>query len=223
MKHPSFFRWLYTSLIILQTPSLVWAYGNLNESYQKTTYEEVTYEELVQELNSKKSSVARKKNASLKTLSVGVGYVHSYTQLNIHHQVTERSQNGLQVAASMNLDSPNLYTEGVFRSFSGSTLSQEDLQILQLDGRLGFSTTLSGPWKYHLFTGFSGRLIQASNKFQDYNMNEFTPSFTAGTGATAEIHKNIRLGFEVGGRTSILGKNMDKSSADFTVRLDTFL
>jgi hypothetical protein len=218
MTHKNLFKLALGTLLISITPTMVWAYGNLKEGYQ-----EVTYEELVNELNTKKSSVEHKQKAPLNAMSLGVGYVHSFTQLNVNRNTTSRSQNGLQLAASMNLDSPNLYAEGVLRNFSGSTLNQEDLQILQLDGRLGFTTPISSLWKYNLFGGFSGRLIQASNASQNYSINEFTPSITAGAGAMASIHKNIRLGFEVGGRTSILGKNTDKNSVDFALRLDTSL
>lgn len=197
---------------------MVWAIGNLSEGYQ-----EITYDELVNELNTKKSTVELKKKAPMNETHLGVGYVHSLTQLNVNRSNTERSQNGLQLSASMNLDSPNLYAEGILRNFSGSTINQEDLQILQVDGRLGYINAITVPWKFNIFTGFSGRLIQASNPAQNYSVNEFTPSLTAGMGVLADIHKNIRLGFEVGGRTSILGKNIDKNSVDFALRLDTSL
>lgn len=218
MTYKTLFSAIFATLILQSSPTMVWAYGNLKEGYQ-----EVTYEELVSELNTKKSSVERRQRAPNNEISLGVGYVHSMTQLNIRRNTTERSQNGLQISGSMHLDSPNLYAEGILRNFSGSSLSQEDLQILQMDGRLGFSNSIAALWKYNLFAGFSGRLIQASNATQGYTVNEFTPSITAGAGAMAEIHKNIRLGFEVGGRTSILGKNMDKNSVDFALRLDTSL
>lgn len=197
---------------------MVWAYGNLKEDYQ-----EVTYDELLSELNTKKSTNELQKKAPLNQTYLGVGYVHSMTQLNVNRKNTSRSQNGLQLSASMNLDSPSLYAEGVLRNFSGSTLNQEDLQILQIDARLGYTNALSAPWKYNLFTGFSGRMVQASNAIQQYSVNEFTPSFTVGAGAMAEIHKNIRLGAEIGGRTSIFGRNTDKNSVDFALRLDTSL
>lgn len=218
MTNKSIFTFALASFLLQLSPTMVWAYGNLKEDYQ-----EVTYDELVNELNSKKSTVERKQKAPQNAVFLGVGYVHSMTQLNIRHNTSERSQNGLQIAGSINLDSPNLYAEGVFRNFSGSTIAQEDLQIMQMDGRLGYNNTMSALWKYNLFTGFSGRLIQASNSDKDYRVNEFTPSVTVGVGAMASIHKNIRLGLEVGGRTSILGKNTDKNSADFALRLDTSL
>jgi hypothetical protein len=207
-----------TILVVQLSSTIVWALGNLSEGYQ-----EVTYDELVNELNTKKSTVEFKKKVPTNEIHLGVGYVHSFTQLNVNRSNTERSQNGLQLSASMNLDSPNLYAEGVFRSFSGSTINQEDLQVLQMDGRLGYINTIAVPWKFNIFAGFSGRLVQANNSTQNYSVNEFTPSFTTGLGTMADIHKNIRLGFEVGGRTSILGKNTDKNSVDFALRLETSL
>ncbi|HEY8269628.1 MAG TPA: hypothetical protein VIG33_01965 [Pseudobdellovibrionaceae bacterium] len=218
MTHKKFLKLASLGLLTQFLSTMVWATGNLGESYQ-----EVTYDELVNELNTKKSTVESKKKATINEIHLGVGYVHSYTQLNVNRKNTERFQNGLQLSASMNLDSPNLYTEGVFRNFSGSTISQEDLQILQIDGRLGYLNALTAPWKFNLFTGFSGRLIQGNNPVQYYSINEFTPSFTTGLGILAEIHKNIRLGFEVGGRTSILGKNTERNSVDFALHLDTSL
>ncbi|MBS1970486.1 MAG: hypothetical protein JSU04_09260 [Bdellovibrionales bacterium] len=218
MTHKNLFKILAVAFLVQTSSTMVWAMGNLSEGYQ-----EVTYDELVNELNTKKTSVEKKQKAPLNEIHLGVGYVHSYTQLNVNRSNTGRSQNGLQLSASMNLDSPNLYAEGVFRNFSGSTIAQEDLQILQMDGRLGYINTLTAPWKMNLFGGFSGRMIQASNTAKDYSINEFTPSFTAGIGALADIHKNIRLGMEVGGRTSILGKNTDKNSVDFALSLNTSL
>ena len=218
MTYKNLLKLLAITLFVQTSSTMVWAAGNLSEGYQ-----EVTYEELVNEFNTKKSSVEKKQKAPLNEIHLGVGYVHSYTQLNVNRSNTGRSQNGLQLSASMNLDSPNLYAEGVLRNFSGSTIAQEDLQILQIDGRLGYINTLSAPWKYNLFGGFVGRFIQANNSTKNYSINEFTPSFTAGIGAIAEIHKNIRLSFEAGGRTSILGRNTDKNSVDFALTLETSL
>lgn len=218
MTYKNLLKLAATVLLVQSSSTIVLAIGNLNEAYQ-----EVTYDELVNELNSKRSSVEKIKNSPLNQIYLGVGYVHSFTQLNVNRNNTDRTQNGLQLSGSMNLDSPSLYAEGVFRNFSGSTIAQEDLQIIQLDGRLGYINELSSHWKYSLFSGFSGRLIQATNATQKYSVNEFTPSFTAGFGAMAEIHKNIRLGFEFGGRTSMLGQNTDKNSVDFALRLDTSL
>lgn len=215
-----FFRKLVLSFLLLTiSPPMVL----VSRAASTESYEEVTYDELLSELNTKRAAVESRQKAPRNALSLGVGYVHSLTQLNIRHTTSERSQDGLQIAATMNLDSPHLYAEGVFRNFSGSTLPGEDLQILQVDSRLGYSNAISGQWTYNLFTGFSGRLIQASHSLKNYSINEFTPSFTAGAGAMAEIHKNIRLGFELGGRTSILGKNTDQNSMDFALRLDTTL
>jgi len=177
----------------------------------------------VNELNTKKANAEQLQKAPQHETHLGVGYVHSFSQMNIKNHNTERSQNGLEISASMNLDSPNLYAESLLRSFSGSTISQEDLQVIQFDGRLGYINTLSAPWKYNLFTGFAGRFINASNSQENYSVNEFTPAFTAGFGAIAEIHKNLRIGFEVDGRTSIFGKNTDRDSVDFAIRLETAL
>ncbi|MGZ3743872.1 MAG: hypothetical protein ACXVB1_11360 [Pseudobdellovibrionaceae bacterium] len=218
MTYIKLLRLSLSVLLIHFCSTIVWATGNISEGYQ-----EVTYEELVNELNSKKSTVELNKKLTLNEIHLGVGYVHSFTQLNVNRKNTERSQNGLQLSASMNLDSPNLYAESVLRNFSGSTISQEDLQILQVDARLGYINSIAPLWKGHLFTGFSGRMIQANNSVQNYSVNELTPSFTAGLGVLAEIHKHIRLGFELGGRTSILGNNTEKNSVDFAMHLDTSL
>lgn len=218
MTHKNLFKILAVAFLVQTSSTMVWAVGNLSEGYQ-----EVTYDELVNELNTKKYTVEKKQKAPLNEIHLGVGYVHSYTQLNVNRNNTGRSQNGLQLSASMNLDSPNLYAAGVLRNFSGSTIAQEDLQILQMDGRLGYINTLAAPWKFNIYGGFSGRMIQASNSAQNYSVNELTPSFAAGVGTMADIHKNIRLGLEVGGRTSILGKNTDKNSVDFALSLTTSL
>jgi hypothetical protein len=207
------------ALLFIMAPTMVWAYsGNLNENYQ-----EVSYDDLVNELNSKKTTVAPKQKLPQQTSYIGVGYVHTYSQMSLNNNNTARSQNGLQLSGTMNLDSPNLYAEGLFRNFSGSTLANETLQVYQFDARLGYNNELVAPWKYTLFTGFVGRFIDAQNTEQNYAVNEFTPSFSAGVGAIAEIHRNLRLGFEIGGRTSILGRNTDRDSVDFAIRLDTSL
>lgn len=211
---------LVTSLMFLTlAPTLVWGYsGNLDENYQ-----EVSYDDLVNELNSKKTAVVHKQKLPQQALYLGIGYVHSYSQMTLNNTTTSRSQNGLQLSGTMNLDSPNIYAEGIFRNFSGSTLSNENLQVYQFDARLGYNNDLTAPWKYNLFTGFVGRFVDAQNTEKNYSVAEFTPSFTAGAGVIAEIHRNLRLGFEVGGRTSILGRNTDRDSVDLSIRLDTSL
>lgn len=207
---------------MLLSPTMVWAYGNLQESYQ-----EVSYDELISELHAEQASGMKlktaKETAPATHYRLGVGFVHSFSQLQLNNENTDRSQNGMQLALAMNLDVPNTYAEGIFRNFSGSTASQEDMQVQQIDGRVGLLRELTAPWKYSLMTGLSGRLIQASSAARGYAINEFTPSFTAGFGAMAEIHKDVHLGVEVAGRTSLFGKNAEKNSADISVRLDTAL
>jgi hypothetical protein len=207
------------TLMFSLAPTMVWAYsGNIEEGYQ-----EVSYDDLVSELNSKKVAGVPKLKLPQQAVYLGVGYVHTYSQMTLKKDTSMRSQNGLQLSATMNLDSPNLYAEGLFRSFSGSSITNENLQVYQFDTRLGYVNELKAPWKYNLFTGFVGRFIDAQNSEKNYAVNEFTPSFTAGFGGIAEIHRNLRLGIEVGGRTSILGKNTDRDSVDFAIRLDTSL
>jgi hypothetical protein len=213
---------LTLQFLLTLSSTMVWAYGNLQESYQ-----EVSYDDLINELNSKTSSNLQlqtdKKKAPLNQIRLGVGFVHSFTQLALQNENTDRSQNGLQLSAAMNLDAPNVYAEGIFRNFSGSTISHENLQIQQADARIGLIQELTAPWKYTLMTGISTRLIQASNAAKGYSVNEVSPSFTAGFGAMAEIHHNILLGVELSGRTSLFGRNTENNSADVSVRLDTLL
>lgn len=212
-----------TLQVLLALPStMVWAYGNLQESYQ-----EVSYDDLINELNTQTSSAAKakvdKKNSAQNPVRIGVGFVHSFTQLQLNNETTDRSQNGLQLSAAMNLDTPNVYAEGIFRNFSGSSMKNENLQIQQADARVGLMRELTAPWKYTLMTGVSARLTQASNSEKNYSVNEISPSFTAGLGAMAEIHHNVHLGVEVAGRTALFGRNSEKTSADVSVRLDTSL
>lgn len=209
----------FIASLTLFTPTLVEA----SAVSASNSYQEVSYEDLVNELNSKQSSTAFKQKAPQQAMYLGVGYVHTYSQMNFKNATTGRSQNGLQLSTTMNLDSPNLYAEGSFRNFSGSTLANENLQVYQFDARLGYLRDLYAPWKYNLFAGFAGRFIDVHNSEKNYGISEFTPSFAAGFGAIAEIHRNLRLGFEVGGRTSILGRNIDRDSVDFVIRLDTSL
>lgn len=186
-------------------------------------YQEVSYDDLVAELHSRKSLAAQKQKLPTQTSYIGVGYVHTYSQMNFKTGTNSRSQNGLQLSTTMNLDSPNLYAEGLFRNLSGSTLNNETLQVYQFDARLGYLNEFKAPWKYSLFTGFVGRFIDVQNAEKNYSANEFAPAFTAGFGAVSEIHRNLRLGIEVSGRTSILGRNVDRDSVDFIIRLDTAL
>lgn len=213
------FKGLVLLVFLPFTPTMVQAsYGSLDNNYQ-----EVSYDDLVNELNSKKAAHEEKLRQPSYVSHLGIGFVHSYEQMNFNNSNSDRSQEGLQLTYSRNLDSPNLYAEGLFRNFSGSSRPQEDLQIQQFDARLGYINDLSGIWKYTLLTGFSGRFIEANNSTNQYSANEFTPAFTAGAGVMAEVHRNLRLGAELDGRTSMFGRNTDRDSFDLAVRIETSL
>ncbi|WII71952.1 hypothetical protein QJS83_15925 [Bdellovibrio sp. 22V] len=204
---------------LLTAPTLVQAASGSSE------YEEVSYDQLLNELSEKKNGFTQKQNSSLDDvrLHAGIGYVNSFSNISAQKQNFNRHANGIQLSLGMDLFSPNWYSEGVFRNYGVNESGTEEMTLREFDLKVGYTNRLESIWKYTLSTGLSNRFLKFKDSAKGIDVDDTTPSLVISTGFNAQVHRNLSLGAEVSGRSSLINRTADKNSFDFAFRLTTSL
>lgn len=188
-------------------------------------YEEVSYDDLLTELSAKRRTLTNTQTSSFDTVRIhaGVGYANSFTNISAQKQNFNRHATGIQVSLGMDLFSPNWYAEGVLRNFGVTTIGDEELDLRELDLKLGYTNKLENIWSFTLSTGLANRFLRFSDPTKNIDVNSTTPSVIVSTGFFAQVHKNISFGAEVSGHSAVISRTADKSSFDFAFRINTSL
>ncbi len=188
-------------------------------------YEEVSYDDLLTELSAKRRTLTNTQTSSFDTVRIhaGVGYANSFTNISAQKQNFNRHATGIQVSLGMDLFSPNWYAEGVLRNFGVTTIGDEELDLRELDLKLGYTNKLESIWSFTLSTGLANRFLRFSDPTRNIDVNSTTPSVIVSTGFFAQVHKNISFGAEVSGHSAVISRTADKSSFDFAFRINTSL
>lgn len=188
-------------------------------------YEEVSYDDLLTELSAKRRTLTNTQTSSFDTVRIhaGVGYANSFTNISAQKQNFNRHATGIQVSLGMDLFSPNWYAEGVLRNFGVTTIGDEELDLRELDLKLGYTNKLENIWSFTLSTGLANRFLRFSDATKNIDVNSTTPSVIVSTGFFAQVHKNISFGAEVSGHSAVISRTADKSSFDFAFRINTSL
>lgn len=210
------------STALLIAPTLVQA-----SSYESSKdYQEVSYDELLNELSAKKKSLgAQQRPSDLDDvrLHMGVGYANSFTNISANQQNYNRHATGIQLSVGMDLFSPNWYSEGIFRNYGTTASGSEEFSLRELDLKIGYTNKLESIWSYNLAAGLSNRFLKFSDANKGLSIDQTTPSLVIGTGFSAQVHRNLSLGAEIGAKSPMMGSAADKSSIDFALRLTTSL
>lgn len=188
-------------------------------------YEEVSYDDLLTELSAKRRTLTNTNTSSFDTVRIhaGVGYANSFTNISAQKQNFNRHATGIQVSLGMDLFSPHWFAEGVLRNFGVTTIGDEELDLRELDLKLGYTNNLESIWSFTLSTGLANRFLRFSDPTRNIEVNSTTPSVIVSTGFFAQVHKNISLGAEVSGHSAVISRTADKSSFDFAFRINTSL
>lgn len=207
------------ALFFLASPTMVWAYSADGD------YEEVSYDDLLNELSAKKKSVIRNQTSSFDDvrLHAGIGYVNSFSNISTNNKNFNRHANGIQLSLGMDLFSSNWYSEGVFRNYGITSFGTEELSLKEFDLKVGYKDLLEGIWSFTVSAGLSNRFLRFSDPSQNINVSATTPSLVTSAGFLAQVHRNISLGAEVNGRTSMISQTADRNSFDFAFRINTSL
>lgn len=191
----------------------------------KGDYEEMTYDQLLGEIQSKKKVIIQQIKSPFDEVKIhaGMGYINSLTQLLVRNDPMQRYQNGLQLMAGIDLFSPDVYAEGIFRNFGETRSATEALTLRELDFKIGYKKHLDAMWTYKISTGLANRYINFENTFQHWSQDSITPSFLGAMGMSAKISNNLYFTVEASGRSALVSNTIDKSSMDVTLQLQTEL
>ena len=93
----------------------------------------------------------------------------------------------------------------------------------ELEGKIGYTNNLENIWHYSISTGVSNRFLRYTNNQRGISINESAPSLVIATSLFAQVHKNLSIGAEISGRTSMVNTFAEQNSFDFALRLNTSL
>ncbi len=210
-------RFILATFFFISAPTLVWALSGRD-------YEEVGYDDLLNELTVKKQKLQQKNSPSGNPLRhVGIGFANSFSTISNRKSSTNLHASGIQLSAGTDLISPEWYAEGVFRNYSPSTNYNEDSSLRELEGKIGYTNNLENIWHYSISTGVSNRFLRYTNNQRGISINESAPSLVIATSLFAQVHKNLSIGAEISGRTSMVNTSAEQNSFDFALRLNTSL
>lgn len=207
---------LVTSLLIA-TPTMVLAFAN-------SDYDEVGYEDLVSELSAKRQKLQQQYSPAGNPLRhLGIGFANSFSTVTSRRNSSSFHTSGIQLSVGTDLVSPEWYAEGIFRNYSPYSNLSEEGSLRELEGKIGYTNSLENIWHYAIGAGISDRFLKYSNSLKNISVDESAPSLVISTSIFAQVHKNLSVGAEVSGRTSMINTAAEQNSFDFALRLNTSL
>lgn len=187
-------------------------------------YEELSYEDLVNQLQQKKrrSQRASRRHAvdDLK-IHLGVGLMTGIHRLDTPEGSSDRASNGFQLSAGIDLLSPEWVSEFVLRNFGTNRRHFDTHSLREVDLRVLHRRPLSDQFGFRLGGGLGTRYLRYSTA-SGFSRSDETPCVVAFGGLEAFVGPQVSLGAELGVRSPLIQRTMDKTSADLMVRLDTF-
>lgn len=190
-----------------------------------TETEEVTYDDLVNQLQQRRKRVERSTaDHPLDHLQIhaGVGLATSTNKLDIPESRGERTLHGFQISVGIDLFSPEWVSEFVLRNFGTTERGSETRSLREIDLRAFYRTPLSKQLGYRLGAGLGTRYFRFSDSRLRVSRGEETPCFVGFGGFESYLSSQVSLGVELGARTALVDRSIDRSSFDLMVRLDTF-
>lgn len=188
-------------------------------------YEEVGYDQLVNEISRSHRRATPEKPDAFDQVKIhaGFGQINSFSTFNVNGKSATRYENGLQISMGVDLFSDKWLGEAAFRNFGMTTSGSETHYLKELDLKLAYHDALNGPWQYRLQGGLSHRYLEFKDSAKNFETKETTPGILAGAGLILQMNKVLSLGFDVTGRSSVLGQSTDRSSLDFGAELKVSL
>jgi hypothetical protein len=186
-------------------------------------YEEVSYDDLVNQINRRKSSVVQDANDPLDNIKIhaGFGLLTSANNINTGGgRDTLKYQNGFQLSLGIDLFSPQWASEMDIRNFGQAHSGTETRSLREFDLKLMHRNMFSNSTGYRMGAGLGTRYLKLDDG--DTHIDNSTPTAVLFGGLDIYAAKNFSVGLESGFRTSMVNQTNDRSSLDFTLRLDTY-
>lgn len=211
-------RWIVLLCAIL-IPTIVQAsWGTAS-----TDTEELTYDDLVNELSRKnrrmKSRAGQGDPFETVKIHAGIASVSSFSTFVFGGRSHSRYQNGMQIAVGVDLFSDVWFAETAWRNFGETRSGLETHYLRELDLKIGYKNHLEGPWKYRLQTGLAQRHLRLDDPSRDLRIDQTMPGLYLSAGAMANLSPIVSMGFDVSGRSPVVGETVDKGSVDLSIEL----
>lgn len=194
----------------------------LSQLASAADYEELSYDDLVNQLQQKhKKVVSTNSHHSLDDLKIhaGVGLLTAMNYFNIPGHSGGRELSGFQISAGIDLFSPEWISELALKNFGHSESERENRSLREIDLRVLRRKSMTNDMGYRLGGGLGTRYLNYSDS--NISVSEETPCVIAFGGLDSYISPNVSLGAELGFRSALIDKTIDKSALDLMVRLDT--
>lgn len=182
-------------------------------------YEEVGYEDLVRQISSKKKNIEDRRQPhpfDQVMIHSGVGYVNSFTVMDIQNRESQKYQNGIELSLGVDLFSPNWYAETSFRNFGVTSYGPQEIILKELDLKVGFKDHLQKPFVFKIDGGLANRYLKINDSDRDVAINDTTPMLLGTVGIAAELSPLISLGVNFSGKSALISRTADKSAFDFS-------
>jgi len=189
-------------------------------------YEEISYDELVQRLSRKKSRMINDQQGAsiLDDILIHAGFALLSSDITYNFAGSERQGRltGFQFSFGIDLFNPHWAAVSYIRNLGGATSNSQEIKsnrefdILLIYKNFGNSNTPG----FHFGGGFGQRFLSAAEA--GHSLEETTPLMILLSGLDYHFNRNFSFGAELGLRTSLMNESKDKSSFDFTIKMDTY-
>lgn len=182
-------------------------------------YEEVGYEDLVRQISTKKKTIEDRRQPhpfDQVLIHTGIGYVNSFTIMEIANRESQKYQNGLELSLGVDLFSENWYSEASFRNFGITNYGSEEILLKELDLKIGFKDHLQKSLIFKVEGGLANRYLKITNSDQDISISDTTPMLMGTVGLGVELNPLISLGLNLSGKSALVSQTADKSAFDFS-------
>lgn len=201
------------------------AIPTMAQSAPDSDVEEMTYEDLVDALAARQKRFEPREKSAFDDVRIhaGLGMVNSFSNFRLLGKNAARYQNGMQLSIGVDLFSPNWFSEAAWRNFGLTTHGPEEHTLRELDLKLGYRDIMEGQWSYRIQGGLANRMLKLSDPTRGLSIDEVTPGFVGGLGASLEMNRSTSLNFDLSGRAPVVGDAVDQGGFDLTIDLKVSL
>ncbi len=162
-------------------------------------YEEVSYEDLLGRIANKKSYLKSESTSPFDDVVIhtGLGYVTTFSEATLPNDNISPRLTGIQLTLGINLFNPNWYSEANWRNFGTTSSSSHEVNLRELDFRIGYMNSLDQSWNYKIGTGLSTRFFHYSNPAKAISYDSTTPALMIHFAAMNSINKYVSFGAEI--------------------------
>jgi hypothetical protein len=188
-------------------------------------YEEVTYEDLVNRLNKKKVSIENSSGHHPMDdilIHAGAGLVTSVTSIKINDQNFTRQQNGFQLSMGIDLFSDQWAAEGTILNFGTENSGSETRSLHEVQMKVIYRNKMNAQMGVRVGGGFSTRTLKISDPVAGLYINDTTPAWAGSLGLDSYLTKSFSIGADLSLKSAMIATTTDKSSVDFTIRLNSY-